>query len=172
MKRKKRSKTIGNANEYILKIAIGISLFVLLAASAGALNLYGAPQAISISPTEGPAGTVETITGTGWKYPGENNESVPIWIGVANEVARGYPDTNGNFSASAKIPLDSPPGQLTLAAIVGNGGSADAYFNVTAGPTPIPTASVTPTVNQPSENCVAVEGTNCSTIPSSGSSLR
>jgi hypothetical protein len=87
------------------------------------------PQ-ITVSPEQGPAGTQVTVTGTGWEEHASRGISVPIEIGFANEVARGYPDANGKFSVSLTIPTEAEVGELELLAIIGNGGSADATFTV------------------------------------------
>ncbi len=60
-------------------------------------------------------------------------------------MGRGYPDASGNFSVSVTIPASASPGQLKITAIIGNGGSADTYFNVTPGSIPTPSPSPTPT---------------------------
>lgn len=119
---------------HILRIAIGISALVLLVNSAGASTGI---EAISVNPTQGPAGSVVTVSGTGWY---DHAGDVLIWIGFAVTLA--HPDANGNFSIIVTIPPSSPPGQLKISAIIGNGGSADAYFTVTPSAVS-PTVSIT-----------------------------
>jgi hypothetical protein len=87
------------------------------------------PQ-IVVSPEQGPAGTPVTVMGTGWTEHASRGISVPIEIGLANEVARGVPDATGKFSASLTIPPEAAVGELRISAIIGKGGVADAIFTV------------------------------------------
>lgn len=143
----------------ILGIAIGISALVLLVSSAGASTGI---EAISVNPTQGPAGSVVTVSGTGWYDHASRGLDVLIWIGFT--VVLAHPDANGNFSINVTIPPSSPPGQLKISAIIGNGGSADAYFTVTpsaVSPTPTPTPNQTPT---PTVSITANPSTHDTTI--------
>ena len=100
------------------------------------LKAFADGEAIAVSPLLGPVGRTVTVIGTGWQDLGSRGIDVPIWIGFANQVADGHPDANGNFSVSFTIPLTLPPppdfsnGKLTISAIIGNGGSADAIYTV------------------------------------------
>ena len=87
---------------------------------------------IAVTPLLGPAGQTVTVTGTGWHDHASRGIDVPIWIGFANQVASGHPDVNGTFNVSFTIPSSSPEGNLQISAIIGNGGSADAYYFVSA----------------------------------------
>ena len=99
-------------------------------------------EAITVTPTQGPTGRLVTVTGTGWQDLGSRGIDVPIWIGFANQVADAHPDANGNFSVSFTIPINlpGPPdyvnGKLTVSAIIGNGGSADAIYTVDVAQSP------------------------------------
>jgi hypothetical protein len=87
-------------------------------------------EAIAVSPLLGPAGRTVTVYGTGWRGHGVRGLSVPIWIGFANEVARGHPDANGEFSVSFTIPPSTPQGTLTITAITGYGDGRDTFYIV------------------------------------------
>lgn len=89
-------------------------------------------EAIVVNPLVGRAGDTVTVIGTGWREHGTRGIDVPIWIGFANEVARGHPAVNGTFIVQFNIPSSSPEGELTISAIIGNGGSADALYIVSA----------------------------------------
>lgn len=95
---------------------------------------YG--EAISVSPPSGPAGQSVTIFGTGWYDHARLGYDVPILIGTT-EVGHGKPkpNDNGEFSVGITIPLNPPPseivnGKLRISAIIGNGGSADAFYTI------------------------------------------
>ena len=102
-----------------------------------------ADEAISVSPSSGPVGQAVIVTGTGWHEHAVRGLDVPIWIGFGNEVARGHPDANGEFSVGFAIPINPPPeefinGKLRICAIIGNGGAALAFYTVTSGPGQLP----------------------------------
>jgi Cutinase len=98
-------------------------------------------EKLAVSPIWGPLGRTVTAIGSGWYDHARLGWDVPIWIGFANEVARGHPDANGEFSVSLTIPLNPPPqeiinGKPRISAIIGNGGSADAFYTVSNTPPP------------------------------------
>jgi hypothetical protein len=106
-------------------------------------------EAITVTPSQGPVGQTVTVTGTGWQDHASRGIDVPIWIGFGNQVADGHPDANGKFSVSFAIPLNLPSapdfanGKLTISAIIGNGGSADAIYTVTTAATGTTTSPTT-----------------------------
>lgn len=106
--------------------AVAVLLLALLAPVAAS----AAVEAITVSPTEGPAGTKVTVTGTGWQEHGADGTDVPTSIGMT-ELGRGHPDASGKFSVRITIPADSRPGRVEIDAIIGNGGAASASFTVT-----------------------------------------
>jgi uncharacterized repeat protein (TIGR01451 family) len=97
---------------------------------------FAQQEAISINPTQGPPGTNVTVTGTGWQ-PGW---TVPIGTDLSpTPLVTAIADSSGTFSISITIPSSAPAGQLRIWAVIGNGGSADAWFTVT---TNAPTVTV------------------------------
>jgi hypothetical protein len=129
------------------KLMVGLALVLPLCAMGLTLGLlvpgkafaYG--EKLAVSPLWGPVGQTVTVIGTGWRDHAVRGHSVLIWIGFATEVARGYPDANGRFSVSVTIPLNPPPqeiinGKLIISAIIGNGGSADAFYTISNTPPP------------------------------------
>jgi len=106
----------------LLALGVTILLFALFTASASAVG-----EPITISPTSGPPGTTVTVNGSGW----QGYSDVPIQINGVT-LAMAHPDANGNFSVQITIPKDATPGsKLRIDAIIGNGGSANAWFDVT-----------------------------------------
>jgi len=89
-----------------------------------------AREAIAVNPLQGPAGRIVTLTGTGWQDHGSRGLNTPIRIGSTGQVVNGHPDSNGNFSVNFTIPSSTSKGPLTISAIIGNGGSADAIYTV------------------------------------------
>ena len=79
----------------------------------------------------GPPGTTVTVNGSGWQDHASRGWDVPIQInGVTLTTA--HPDANGNFSVKITIPDSSAPGsRVRIDALLGNGGSASAWFDVT-----------------------------------------
>jgi hypothetical protein len=130
------------------KLMVGVAHFLLLYALGLVLSMLVPTKAlafgesISVSPSSGPLGQTVTIFGTGWHEHAIRGLDVPIWIGFANEVGRGHPDPNANDSfivKDVKIPLNPPPqeivnGKLRISAIIGNGGSADAFYTISNTP--------------------------------------
>ncbi|WKX07428.1 cutinase family protein [Streptomyces sp. NL15-2K] len=92
-------------------------------------------EAISLSPTEGPAGTTVTVTGTNWEEHASRGLDVPINIGTS-QLAVAHPAANGDFVVDIEIPRATPPGAVRIDAIIGNGGSASATFTVTESSNP------------------------------------
>ena len=108
----------------LLALGVTLLLFALLTASASAVG-----EPITISPTSGPPGTTVTVNGSGW----QGYSDVPIQID-GKTLATAHPDANGNFSVRITIPKDATPGsKVRIDALYGNGGSANAWFNVTEG---------------------------------------
>jgi hypothetical protein len=98
---------------------------------------YG--ESISLNPTQGPPGTNVRVTGSGFGP----NYDVPIELGGSpGSVVTAHANNNGDFTTRFTIPASTPPGNLRVSAIIGNGGSADADFTVTAASQPT-NASVT-----------------------------
>ncbi len=76
-------------------------------------NLTGAAACgvkVTPSPFSGPPGTVVTITGTGWPYPGDAIDAC-IWLCGETILV----DNNGSFSANFTVPATATPGQQTFA---------------------------------------------------------
>lgn len=109
---------------------------VLLSLDGLPETAFAQQEAISINPTQGPPGTQVTVTGTGWDQQGSRGIDVPIQISApgfpTTQVADPTPDPSGNFITTFIVPANVPTGQLTILAIIGDGGSADAWFMVTA----------------------------------------
>jgi CARDB/Peptidase family M23 len=106
----------------LLALGVTLLLFALLTASASAVG-----EPITISPTSGPPGTTVTVNGSGW----QGYSDVPIQID-GKTLATAHPDANGNFSVRITIPESATPGsRLRIDALYGNGGSANAWFDVT-----------------------------------------
>ena len=74
------------------------------------LKAFAYGEAIAVSPSLGLAGQEVTVIGTSWEDHGSRGLSVPIQIGFANEVARGYPDAGGKFAVNFTIPPSAPDG--------------------------------------------------------------
>jgi murein DD-endopeptidase MepM/ murein hydrolase activator NlpD len=105
-----------------LAVCVSLLLFAFLTASASAVG-----EPITISPTSGPPGTTVTVNGSGW----QGYSDVPIQID-GKTLATAHPDANGNFSVRITIPESATPGsRVRIDALYGNGGSANAWFNVT-----------------------------------------
>ena len=110
----------------LLAFGVTILLLALLAASASAVG-----EPITISPASGPPGSTVTVNGSGW----QGSSDVPIQID-GKTLAMAHPDANGNFSVQITIPKDAAPGsRLRIDALYGNGGSANAWFDVTGSGT-------------------------------------
>jgi hypothetical protein len=129
-------KFVGGGTRFLLFCTL-LSLIWLMPTEAFAFG-----EAISVSPSSGPAGQSVTIFGTGWHEHAIRGLDVPIWIGFANVVGTGHPDPNANDTfivKDVKIPLNPPPqeivnGKLRISAIIGNGGSADAFYTISNTP--------------------------------------
>ena len=120
---------------FLLVYAMGLGLTFLVPAIAFA---YG--EKLGVSPLWGPLGRKVTLIGTDWRDHAHLGWDVPILIGT-NEVGRGHPDANGRFSVDVTIPLNPPQqeignGKLRISAIIGNGGSADAFYTISNTPLP------------------------------------
>jgi lysophospholipase L1-like esterase len=101
-------------------------LLALLTPSASAVG-----EQITISPTSGPPGTTVTVNGSGWQDHASRGLDVPIQINGMT-LATAHPDANGNFRVQITIPETAAPGsKQRIDAILGNGGSANAWFDVT-----------------------------------------
>ncbi|MGW0809817.1 cutinase family protein [Nonomuraea sp. NPDC002799] len=84
-------------------------------------------ETISVNPASGPPGTQVTVTGEGW--PGD--WTVPIGTAVSpGALVTGRSDAQGEFTVKLTIPDRAPAGPLRIWAVIGNGGSADAWFTV------------------------------------------
>ena len=129
------------------KLVVGVARFLLVCALVLPSTLLVSTEAfaygetLAVSPLWGPLGRTVTLIGTGWIDHARLGWDVPIWIGFANEVARGKPDANGEFSVRVTIPLNPPPqeiinGKLRIGAIIGNGGAADAFYTISNTPLP------------------------------------
>jgi len=106
----------------LLALGVTILLLVLPTASASAVG-----EPIAISPTSGPPGTTVAVNGSGW----QGYSDVPIQID-GKTLATAHPDANGNFSVRITIPESVTPGsRVRIDALLGNGGSASAWFDVT-----------------------------------------
>jgi len=128
-------KLMGSKVRSLLLCALGLVVVLLVPIEAFAFG-----EAIELRPPGGPLGKSATVVGTGWHEHGIRGLDVPIWIGTT-EVGRGNPNANGDFSIDIMIPLNPPPseivnGKLRISAIIGNGGSADAFYIITAGGQP------------------------------------
>jgi IPT/TIG domain len=100
-----------------------LTLLLLVTAST-----YG--WSISLSPKQGPPETEVTVTGSGF---GPNHD-VPIELGESpSPVATAHVNDNRAFTTHLTIPASTPAGNLRVSAIIGNSGSAEADFTVTAG---------------------------------------
>jgi hypothetical protein len=90
-----------------------------------------AQPAITLDPTEGPAGTQVTVTGSGW-IPGD---TVYIHFTVAgNEVAQATVGDDGSFTTTFTVPSDAEIGeQLVIAGNLDVSWQTDAPFQVTNG---------------------------------------
>ncbi|MBV8995248.1 MAG: hypothetical protein JO287_16475, partial [Pseudonocardiales bacterium] len=100
-----------------------MTLLVCVTSSA-----YG--EGISLNPKQGPPETEVTVTGSGFRP----NYYVPIELGDSpGPVATAHANHNRVFTTHLSIPASTPAGKLRISAIIGNGGSADAEFTVTAG---------------------------------------
>jgi hypothetical protein len=94
-------------------------------------NTNDSGEPITITPTSGPPGTTVTVKGSGW----QGYQDVPIQID-GKTLAMAHPDANGNFSVNITIPKDAAPGsKVRIDALYGNGGSANAWFDVTGSGT-------------------------------------
>jgi hypothetical protein len=110
----------------LLALGVTILLFALLSASASAVG-----EQITISPTSGPPGTTVTVNGSGWQDHASRGWDVPIQID-GRTLAMAHPDTNGDFSVQITIPESAAPGSsVRIDALLGNGSSASAWFDVT-----------------------------------------
>lgn len=99
------------------------TLLLLVTASA-----YG--ESISLNPKQGPPGTDVTVTGSGFGP----NYDVPIELGESpSPLATAHVNDNRAFTTHLTIPASTSAGKLRISANIRNGGSADAYFTVTAG---------------------------------------
>jgi hypothetical protein len=87
-----------------------------------------AQPAITLDPTEGPAGTQVTVTGSGW-IPGD---TVYIHFAIAgNEVAQATVADDGSFVVSFTVPSDAEIGeQLVIAGNLDVSWQTDAPFHV------------------------------------------
>ncbi|GAA1017734.1 hypothetical protein GCM10009556_066240 [Acrocarpospora pleiomorpha] len=104
-----------------------VSIFVLFLAILVPLPAAAAGETITINPVSGPPGTTVTVAGEGWP----NDWTVPIGTDAspgAQVTARA--DAQGEFTIKLTIPGNAPAGQLRIWAVIGNGGSADAWFTV------------------------------------------
>lgn len=100
-----------------------LTLLLLVTASA-----Y--EESISVNPKQGPPGAEVTVTGSGFGP----NYYVPIELGESpGPLATAHVNDNRAFTTHLTIPASTPAGKLRIAAIMRSGGSADAYFTVTAG---------------------------------------
>jgi hypothetical protein len=110
----------------LLALGVTLLLFALLTASASAVG-----EQITISPTSGPPVTTVTVNGSGWQDHASRGWDVPIQID-GRTLATAHPDANGNFSVQITIPESAAPGsKLRIDALLGNGSSASAWFDVT-----------------------------------------
>jgi len=87
-------------------------------------------EAISLTPTQGQAGSAVEVHGSGWQDHARRNIDVPIDLGAV-ELGRGHPDAQGDFDVTITIPASTSAGEVRIDAIIGNGGSASATFEVT-----------------------------------------
>jgi Peptidase family M23/CARDB len=110
----------------LLALGVTILLFALVTESASAVG-----EQITINPTSGPPGTTVTVNGSGWQDHASRGWDVPVQINGVT-LATAHPDANGNFSVRITIPESAAPGsRVRIDALLGNGGSASAWFDVT-----------------------------------------
>lgn len=135
-----RNKVGTNVGEHILRIAIGISILLLLAQGAMA-----AGETVSLSPTQGPPGTKVDFSGTGWQpsealdiymSPNFNKEDI-----LANVVT----NTDGSFKTTVVVPQNKAPGKYYIQArtVATHRMAEQEYFTV------IPPTQIISTKNPP-----------------------
>lgn len=107
------------------------TLPAITAAGCNSADQY--TECISLTPSQGPAGARVTVNGTGWTDHANRGLDVPLNIGMT-EVARAYPSAGGTFSVNLTIPQSAPEGRVEIDAIIGNGGSAQTWYTVSACP--------------------------------------
>jgi len=104
-------------------------------------------HALTISPTQGPAGTIVTIVGTGFS----SSTHAAILFGDINVGTAYVSSTFGRFTMAFHIPAVSP-GTYTVTATDDTGGFDTTTFTVTttiSTPTPTSTPTATATQTQP-----------------------
>lgn len=108
-----------------LASVLSMAVTLLMPATA-----FAQDESITLSPTQGPVNTRVIVHGTGWQEHFSHGLDVPIQI-EHEQVADAHPDSHGEFTVAVIIPGTAPSGPVTISAIIGNGGSADATFSVT-----------------------------------------
>jgi hypothetical protein len=103
------------------------AMCILLPTLLVTASAYG--ESISLNPKQGPPGTEVTVTGSGFGP----NYYVPIELGESpSALATAHVNDNRAFTTHLTIPASTAAGKLRVSANIKNGGSADAYFTVTA----------------------------------------
>jgi hypothetical protein len=126
--------------------AAGLGSLILLGASfAGLAGPAVAAGSLSAAPKSGPAGTIITLSGSGWTTTSSTVEI--LWAGVY--AASGTIDKDGGLSASVEVPKDAKVGPNNITACAPSQTacleSAESTFTVTVEPTPSPSPDATPT---------------------------
>ncbi|MFD8386560.1 LysM peptidoglycan-binding domain-containing protein [Streptomyces sp. NPDC059679] len=109
-----------------------LALTPMLSLAVGLLTpvtAHAQDEAISLSPTQGPAGAKVTVVGTGWEDHSSRGLDVPITLD-GDQLADPVP-LKGRFKVTVMIPKGTPAGIVHIKAILGNGGSVSAPFKVT-----------------------------------------
>jgi hypothetical protein len=129
--------------EGLTKVTLGLLVLSILTLSTAITPMANASgQTLTLSPTQGPAGTIVYVIVAGF----DSKLEVKINYGTIN-VATSYPIMFGRTATSFTVPSVSP-GTYTVTATDAAGGYATATFTVTAK-LPTATATATPTLPTP-----------------------
>jgi hypothetical protein len=109
-----------------------------------------AAGSVSASPASGPSGSTTTLSGSGWTPSPTNPAYRLFWDSVGGPNLGSFsPGANGSWQAPVTIPANAQTGSHLIFACEGVGGEfqscASTPFNVTGGPTPIPSPTPRPT---------------------------
>jgi uncharacterized repeat protein (TIGR01451 family) len=94
-------------------VAVVTGVILLLLVAVPSARAQEGPE-IAVDPTEATAGSVVSVTGTGWA--GECGANLYLDEVGASPLATAFPGEDGAFTASIVIPADVPPGSHVVVA--------------------------------------------------------